>query len=214
VTLEVIGAGFSRTGTTSLRIALEQLGRAPCYHATDFDRNEAVWWEILAGRAVPSWERLFEGYRAALDFPIWMFFEPLAETFPDALVLLSRRDPERWYRSFHDTVYSTLRAGVRQPDAEVRRWAEPRYEHIVVRPFGGRFEDREAAIKVYLEHMDRVQLTVPAERLLVYDVAEGWEPLCRRLREPVPGSAFPHANSTQEFQRALQGAPVDNLGLS
>jgi Sulfotransferase domain len=213
LTLEIIGAGVGRTGTTSLKMALEQLGRAPCYHATDFDANADSWWSVLEGGEA-DWKRIFEGYRAALDWPTWMYFEQLADVFPDALVLLTVRDAHQWYESFHDTVYSALASAREQPEEEYRRWAQPRYEHLVERPFHGRFADVDYAIGVYRAHIDAVQRAIPAERLLVYDVAEGWAPLCRALGVPVVREPYPRVNTRSEFRRAMAGAPENNLRLA
>jgi hypothetical protein len=208
--LEVIGAGFSRTGTTSLQLALEQLGCRPCYHAAEVAADERTWLDALDGARV-DWVRLFAGYRAALDWPVFVYFEELAETFPDALVLLTVRDPHSWYRSFHQTVYSTLVAGRDWQNEAVQEWSHRRYEHNVERPFDGRFSDADYAIKVFREHNERVRRVIAPDRLLVYDLSDGWAPLCRALGVPIPEEPFPHVNTSREFQEAILAGKTDNL---
>ena len=206
--LQVIGAGFGRTGTASLRDALEQLGFSKCYHMEDVFQRPAdarVWDTAFAGKPV-DWDRLFEGYRAAVDWPACTFYRELMEHYPDAKVILTVRDPERWYASAMATIYPVARAF---PMSWLRRVVPAMrgifamHEHVIWNgTFHGRFLDKQYAIDVFNRHIEEALRAVPPERLLVYEVAQGWEPLCSFLNVPVPADQpFPHVNDTAEFQR-------------
>ena len=199
--ITLIGAGFGRTGTLSLKIALERLGVAPCYHMSEvFQHPEhvAVWSDALDGKSV-DWDALFAGYAATVDWPGCHFWRELVEHHPDAKVLLTLRSPESWYASVHETIYQVLRGGP-PPDANLAAWHAMVTKLIDVQTFGGRFADRADAIGVYERHNESVQRSIPSERLLVYEVAEGWEPLCRFLDRAVPDEPFPRVNSKDEFR--------------
>lgn len=202
--LRVIGAGFGRTGTMSLKVALEQLGLGPCYHMTELVNNPShpeQW--AAAGRDEPvDWHRLYRRYRSTVDWPGCLFYRELAGSFPRARVILTVRDPDRWYDSVLNTLFSlktatdsylAAQAGTSRPVIfyNSRIWDEV---------FGGRFADRSHAIEVYRRHNAEVQATVPADRLLVYQVSQGWQPLCEFLQLPVPDRAFPHLNDRQAFR--------------
>ena len=207
--LEVIGAGLGRTGTLSLKIALEQLGFAGCYHMTEvFAHPEHVPLWDAAGRGDPvDWDALFRGYRATVDWPGCNFYRALMGWYPDAKVILTVRDPERWYESARRTIYSVREA--------FPRWSRPflprmgRIMGMVDRLiwdgfFRGRFEDRDHALVVFHRHTEEVRRSVPPDRLLVYEVREGWGPLCAFLGVPVPeGKPFPHVNDTEEFRARI-----------
>jgi hypothetical protein len=203
--LEVIGAGFGRTGTMSLKLALEQLGLGPCYHMTEIAANPhhaRLWRAADAGHRV-DWTELFARYRAAVDWPACHYYRELMGEFPEAKVILTIRDPDQWYDSMASTLYSLKKAmeaqslanpalaGMRVPPVENRVWRET---------FSGRFEDRQYATMVFQRHNAEVIGCVPAERLLVYRVADGWRPLCEFLGVTQPGSPFPLINSTQSFR--------------
>ncbi len=218
--IEVIGAGFGRTGTSSLQAALETLGFAPCYHMTEvFTHPEhvPVWEAAVRGERV-EWERILHGYRAAVDWPAAAFHEELMARYPNAKVILTVRDPERWYESTLNTIYEirqlsespayalyALTSLLVPPMRRVRR-ATRVVDALAWRDlFGGRFEDREHAIAVFEGYNAEVARRVPAERLLVYEVAEGWGPLCEFLGVDVPeGRPFPHANDTKEFRKRIR----------
>ena len=208
--MKVIGAGFGRTGTLSLKTALEALGVGPCYHMAEvFAHPEhlALWEAAARGEAV-DWRGLFEGWGATVDWPGCNFYREILEAHPEAKVLLSVRDPARWYASCYDTIYSLNRLfPMRVILPRMPRMAGPiRMAKAVVwqGSFGGRFEDREHAIGVFLAHIAAVQATVPADRLLVYDVQEGWEPLCAFLGVPVPARPFPHVNDGVAVRRMMR----------
>ncbi|CAA9415872.1 MAG: hypothetical protein AVDCRST_MAG01-01-1929 [uncultured Rubrobacteraceae bacterium] len=217
--MNIIGAGFGRTGTTSLKAALETLGFGSAYHMTEvFTHPEHVgFWEAARRGERVDWEEFFAGYGVAVDWPACAFYAELMETFPGAVVILSVRDPERWYESTRNTIFGIHRissgpapvrlafalAGLFAPGITgIARLADG----IVWRDtFDGRFEDRSYAIETFQRHNERVRRRVPPERLLVYDVKEGWGPLCDFLGVEVPDRPFPHLNNTREMRRRLLG---------
>jgi hypothetical protein len=200
--LSVIGAGFGRTGTLSLRIALDRLGLSPCYHMLEvFEHPEhiEVWERAAAGERV-DWEGLFRGYRSAVDWPVCAFYRELAKRCPEAKVILTVRDPERWYQSATETIFPIMTGSPAGDDPVALAQARMAREIIVQQTFGGRVDDRGHAIAVYERHAEEVRRTIPPERLLVYEVAEGWGPLCRFLGVPEPAEPFPRANTTEDFR--------------
>jgi hypothetical protein len=202
MSIEVIGAGFGRTGTLSLKLALEKLGFDKCYHMMEVFQNQGhvdVWLEATRGEDV-DWRTLFNGYRASVDWPSCNFWELQLQQFPDARVILSERDPERWYQSIMSTIYpSSVEARDRADPAE-QPWVDMAFELIWDGTFHGRVEDKEHAIDVYQAHNAYVKKQAPEGRLLVFDPSQGWEPLCRFLDCPVPDEPYPRVNSTEEFQ--------------
>ena len=206
MSLEVIGAGFGRTGTMSLKVALEELGYSPCYHMVElFEHPEHVerWEAAMRGEPV-EWEDLFSGYRASVDWPGAAFYRELMKAYPEAKVLLSVRDPQRWYESTKNTIYATVNPS---PEMIAAVGPAPRLNNELIwkRTFGEDFADRQHAIEVFERHNEEVKRYVPAERLLVYNVKEGWEPLCDLLGVEAPkGKPFPHLNDTEAFIKRIQ----------
>ena len=216
--MRVIGAGFGRTGTTSLKSALETLGFAPCYHMTEVfarPRDAETWRAAWRGKPV-DWDAMLGSYEAAVDWPACTFYAELMERYPGAKVLLSVRDPERWYESTRTTIYelSRVTAGSRTARAAfglvslftfggfARTGAGE--EIIWNGTFDGRFEDRAHAIEVLERHNEEVKRRVPPERLLVYEVKEGWGPLCEFLGVPEPDEPFPRLNDAAEMRRGIR----------
>lgn len=211
MTLKVIGAGFGRTGTTSIKAALEQLGFTQCYHMQEVIKHPAHvqrWTDALDGKPV-DWEALFAGYQATVDWPACNFYEQLMTYYPDAKVLLTVRDPDKWYDSCLHTIYAMYHKPVMR---FVRRLLPPMQRFMAMNDrliwqgdFEGRFLDRRHALAVFNQHNAAVKAYVPPARLLVYDVKEGWEPLCRFLEVPIPpNTPFPHLNDTGAFRRMFQ----------
>jgi hypothetical protein len=192
--LAVIGAGLGRTGTASLKSALEALGLGPCHHMSEVISNpeQKAIWRAAAGGEPIDWDHAYAGYRSAVDWPTAHYWRQLAAYYPGAKVILTTRDPADWYRSAAATIGRTWAPGSDQASFGVRV-----ISNIV---FSGRFEDREHAIAVYEAHNAEVRASIPPARLLDYDVAQGWEPLCQFLGKPVPAGPFPHSNTTAEFQ--------------
>ncbi|MCP5156431.1 MAG: sulfotransferase family protein [Ectothiorhodospiraceae bacterium] len=206
--LSVIGAGFGRTGTMSLQIAIEMLGLGPCYHMREVLKHPGhvdVWSAATRGEAV-DWEALFGDYRAAVDWPACHFWAELAEHYPEARIILTHRDPERWYRSISQTIYASLTEPREITDPGMLARRDMARALILDRVFDGRLGDHAYAVDTFRRHLETVRRTAPPDRLLVYDVAEGWGPLCAFLRVPIPAEPFPQVNSTDEF-RARMVAP-------
>ncbi|WP_166173973.1 sulfotransferase family protein [Rubrobacter tropicus] len=217
--MKVVGAGFGRTGTTSLKAALETLGFGSAYHMTEvFEHPEHVGFWEAAGRGEPvDWEEFFSGYGVAVDWPACAFYGELMEAFPGAAVILTVRDPGRWYESVLSTIYGIHRissgpapirtafaiAGLFAPGVTgIARLAD---EIVWKGTFDGRFEDETYAIETFQRHNERVLRSVPPERLLVYDVKEGWAPLCDFFGLDIPDEPFPHLNDAREMRLRLLG---------
>ena len=196
--LDVISPGFGRTGTMSMKAALERLGFGPCYHMSEVYEQGHVdaWIDIIEGRA-PDWSTMFNKFRAVVDWPATAFWKSIRASNPDAKVLLTRRDPEQWYESISKTIFEALRAPT--DDAERAHWRVYTRRLILERTFGNDL-GHDNAIAVLRAHENDVIASVPANELLVYEVGDGWEPLCTFLRAPVPDDPFPHANTTDEFR--------------
>jgi len=205
--LKVVGAGFGRTGTLSLKSALEKLGFGPCYHMLEVMRRPEhveMWYRLAYGGRM-DWDLLFNDFQSAVDWPAARYWRELADHYPNARVLLSVRDAESWYQSATDTIFNGMT--MRLPDSvpELRRRQLAMARKITLDDtFGGRFEDRTHAIEVFNRHIETVRATIDPARLLIFDVKEGWEPLCRFLRVPVPDEQFPRVNDTATFQAMMK----------
>jgi hypothetical protein len=199
--LRVVGAGLGRTGTHSLKLALERLLGGPCYHMIEvFGRPDhvALWQRAIDGDG--PWETMFEGYRAAVDWPAAAFWRELSRAYPDALVLLSVRDGEGWWRSADQTIFEVFR---RDRDPAIDPWLTM-VTDLFHKTFTEDFLDRDTAIAAFERHNETVRAEVPAGRLLEWRPGDGWEPICSALGLPVPDEPFPHVNSTEDF-RAMIG---------
>jgi hypothetical protein len=202
MTLTVIGAGFGRTGTMSLKVALEQLGFGPCHHMMELFNDgtgEALTrkWEQVAYGEAPDWDDVFDGYNATVDWPSSAYWRELAAHYPAAKVILTLRDADRWFDSTQATIFGER---VRKRSEEDTPWARMAKKIVNLDTFGGRLDDRAHAIAVYRRHNEAVRAELPPERLLVYEAGEGWEPLCRFLGVAAPETPFPVNNTTGEFQ--------------
>ncbi len=201
--LEVIGAGFGRTGTLSLKGALELLGFGPCYHMLEVHNNPGhlpMWVELHRGQG-PGWETVFADYRSAVDWPSCNFWASQLQAFPEAKVLLSLRDGESWHRSVMNTIYPSSKAGANSDNPVARESAAMANEMIWDGVFKGRVEEKDYAIGVFEAHNQAVIDAAPAEQLLVYRPGDGWEPLCAFLNCPVPDAPYPKVNSTEDFKK-------------
>jgi hypothetical protein len=224
--MKVIGAGLGRTGTLSLKYALEELGFGPCYHMREVMPRPAhvVRWQAVAEGKLPDWDAIFAGYRATVDWPASRYYRELMAHYPEAKVVLTVRDPDRWYESALTTIYrldDVMPSWVRWLLPPARRIYEMTQAVIWQGTFNGRFTDRQQAIDIYNRHNDEVRRLVPPERLLVYQVKDGWEPLCAFLGVPVPEKRpFPRVNDRVSMQRfmwqaqlAFQAGPLLVLAL-
>lgn len=199
MTLSVIGAGVGRTGTYSLKLALDQLGFGPCHHMEEVLHNIPVqvplWSAALEGR--PDWKKIYSGYSSAVDWPSVCFLDQLLETYPEARFILTNRNPESWADSFSKTIYKMLAIRDQMPP-EMREGLEMTAGVIARTGFPMEL-DRQGLIEAFTAHGEAVKKTIPAEQLLVYEVKEGWGPLCEFLGKPVPADPFPRSNDSAEF---------------
>jgi Sulfotransferase domain len=199
VTLSVIGAGFGRTGTFSLNSALEILGLGPCHHMEDVNRSDTQKQLFrAAGRGESiDWDAAYAGFNSAVDWPTAYFWRELAAYYPKAKIILTVRDADAWYKSTSETIIHT-----------VGEKANPESFGVAVvrkKIFADRFDDADFAKSVFLAHNAQVIATIPSERLLVFEVKQGWAPLCSFLGLPVPTEDFPVSNSTASFRAAFFG---------
>lgn len=197
--LKIIGAGFGRTGTTSVKIALEKLGFTPCYHMFELiDHPEHVphWQTENSGKQI-RWDNLFSKFKASLDWPACAFWEDLHAEYPSAKILLTVRDPGSWYESFKATLFPAMNAP-KHPNSSLAKLAK---KIVLEDTFHNRFLDRAYAIKIFEMHIEKVKQIAPANQLLVYDVKQGWEPLCEFLNLPVPDGGFPRKNTRENVIR-------------
>lgn len=199
--LEVIGAGFGRTGTKSVKASLEILGLGPCHHMHELaEHPESIcWWKKLADGEPADWEQAFKGYRSQVDWPGAFFWREICETYPDAKVLLTVRDPQDWYDSFCRTIAKSIAFPEMSKTPELREMRRVAQKVILEGVFEGNIDNKGAMIARFNRHNDDVIATIDPERLLVYNVAEGWGPLCRFLGKDIPSVDFPAANSSPEF---------------
>jgi hypothetical protein len=197
--LDVIGVGLGRTGTLSLKVALEILGFKPCYHMVEVWASPpaiADWLEAANGR--PNWQKVFDGFRATVDYPGCHFWRELTAAYPNAKVVLTVRDPASWFESTQTTILS--------PRMRERVAASPAAEFLektVWSEFGSGMHDRDHMIAAFERHSAEVRGAIPPDRLLVLEVSQGWQPLCEFLGVPVPSKPFPRLNSREELGAAL-----------
>jgi hypothetical protein len=210
MSLAVIGPGFGRTGTMSLKLALELLGFGPCHHMEEvFAHPEQVphWQAVAAGRPV-VWDEVFAGYRSQVDWPGAQSWRELAAAYPQAKVVLSVRPEASWWTSFSATIGALIDAPDQVPlPPHIRTMLSVAIELVQVQTFGCPPTDREGVLAAYHRRTAEVRAAIPSERLLVFDVTEGWAPLCRFLDVPVPDAPFPRVNSTEQFWKLVHGEP-------
>jgi hypothetical protein len=202
VAIKVIGAGFGRTGTLSLKMALEKLGFDKCYHMMEVQLNpeHVQVWRDLAKGIQPDWHKLFEGYQASVDWPSCNFWREQMQAFPEAKVLLSHRDPDKWYASVMNTIWLASQANAKRDDPAAKAGSGLAYEVIWDAIFDRRMDDKAHVIERYLAHNQQVIDEVPPEQLLVYEPGDGWAPICEFLDVPVPEEDYPRVNTTEEFK--------------
>lgn len=195
--LRVIGTGFGRTGTDSMREALNILGFGPCHHMYEViakPEQKARWRAMVAG-GPKDWASLFEGYTACVDWPSAAYWRELIEVYPEAKVILTWRSPESWWESFAKTILKGISSG--DDPASVGRVL------LAGQVFGGRMGEREHALALYRANVDAVLAEVPPGRLLVHRLGDGWAPLCAHLGVPVPDVPYPHGNTTEAFNARI-----------
>lgn len=195
--MKVIGAGLGRTGTLSLKFALEHIGFGPCYHMVEFfahlPAHLPLWLDAIEGR--PDWDALFAGYASSVDYPGCTYWRELVAHWPEAKVILTVRDPDSWFESASTTVLSQ-RSRAMLEDAPVKRF----FDATVHGDFGDRTDDREFMTDYFRRWNEAVIAEVPPEKLLVFEAKDGWEPLCAFLGVPVPPEPYPRVNSREDMQ--------------
>lgn len=205
MTLSVIGTGVGRTGTYSLKLALNRLGVGPCHHMEEVLHNMPVqvplWSAAAAGE--PDWSSIYDGYASAVDWPTAGFFRELLSEYPSARFILTQRDPERWADSFGATIY-TLLAGRDEAPPEMRDWLDMASRVIAKTGFPPGL-DQDALAEAFKAHNEAVKQTIPADQLLLFEVKQGWAPLCEFLGVPVPDEDFPRTNHREEFWDRVNG---------
>lgn len=210
MTLQVIGAGFARTGTMSMQQALNDLGFGPTYHMNDVFQNpaHAQTWLDYGDTTTADWDAMFAKYGATVDFPASLAWRELYDAYPEAKVVLTTRDPEKWWQSMEAVIWPTrtlFPAWLKRAIPFTQRWTDMVEKLVWKNTFDGKFLDKAHAIAVFNDHVEEVNAYCDPERLLVFEVAQGWEPLCDFLDVPVPSGSFPHLNDTASLKRRFFG---------
>lgn len=218
--LRVVGAGLPRTGTLSLKTALERLLGAPCYHMSElFEHPEhlPVWADAFDGTPV-GWAELFDGYAAAVDAPAALMWRQIAAAFPEAIVVLSTRESaEKWWASMDKTIFPRVRerqvtlSGAEPDDVPPERRDMMRMFRGMAAGFGQYADDKPGAMAWYEQYNAQVHAEVPTDRLVEWQAADGWGPLCAALGVPIPDEPFPRVNSTEDFQNSFGAVAPEDL---
>jgi hypothetical protein len=211
--VQIISVGFLRTGTTSLKLALEELGFGPCYHLRELivdPSRAAAWLEIAQDPESADWEQMFAGYNSAVGTPTTTFWRQIIDAYPAAKVIITVRDPQDWYDSATRTIGEAL-----EPPTPVRllTWRPQRgrdlldeIQRLAREHEGGQFTNRDEAVAAFEQHVADVRAYVPADRLLLFSVREGWGPLCSFLGVSEPAGPFPRENDRATFRRRQRKA--------
>lgn len=202
MSLKLIGAGVGRTGTLSLRAALETLLGTPCYHMFEVREHpeHIPLWHAAARNEAVNWRALLGHYQAAVDWPASAFWPEISAAFPNAMVLLSSRPAEAWWKSASETIFPATQAA---PDSEWRRMIDAMFASR----FTTAIDDKTASIAAYDAHNRRVREQAAPARLVEWQPGDGWAPLCKALALPIPDLPFPHVNSTAEFREKVLKQP-------
>lgn len=217
MSIKIIGAGFPRTGTTTLKRSLEELGYSKTYHMKELLVNpeKLPFWLELEQSRTTDWDKLYDGYQASVDFPGYPYYKEQMEKYPDAKVILTVRPFDKWYASVESTVW---KAGPQNlPEKLGMMWKmliNPRVRKVVqcikmfkrvffAKQMQGKFTDKAFAEKLWNDHIEEVKAHVPVDKLLIYDVRDGWEPLCKFLDKPIPAEPLPHLNKKENFKEML-----------
>jgi Sulfotransferase domain len=223
--MKVIGAGLPRTATSTQLVVLEQLGFAECYHMRnvlmDLENELPKWERLAAGEG--DWEKILGGFNSCCDFPTARYYRELADYYPDAKVLLSVRSADGWVRSMHETIWSLYNGdSVMHYTNSARMVVNPLWRRYIALmlpmtfagdgPMVGADAASDEEFGAMMDRWnDEVRATIPAERLLVWDPADGWEPLCEFLEVPVPDGPVPRINDTAAFKEGIIGGALNDL---
>ena len=206
--LKIIGAGFGRTGTLSLKVALEKLGFGPCHHMKEVilnDEQTNYFYHASLGELM-DWDEVFKDYQSAVDWPAIAYYKELAEKYPYAKVILSVRDASAWYDSARGTIYQVplnFPKWIRKIFPRSDRLMKMMHTTVFGPPFMNRFEDKEFAMEVFNTHIKTVKKNISQDRLLVHTAKDGWEPLCEFLEVPIPEEPYPWVNDSVQFKRRI-----------
>jgi len=206
MSINIIGVGVGRTGTFTLKLAINQLGHGPCHHMEEVLKNMDVqvplWSDALKGNA--NWGAIYDGFNSAVDWPTAGFYRELIEEYPRAKFILTERSPESWADSFGSTIYKLI-GGRDQAPKKMHDWLNMANGVITKTGFPEGL-DREGLIKGFIAHNKAVREAIPEEQLLIFQVKDGWEPLCKFLNTPVPDQPFPRTNNREEFWELVNSA--------
>jgi hypothetical protein len=203
--LQVIGPGFGRTATNTLKTALETLGFGPCHHMFEIVEQPgllAPWDRLVSGKSV-DWQDVFADFNSQTDWPGAAYWRDLIVAFPEAKVVVTLRDPDSWYDSFQNTIRGAIdNTGSHETE---HMNAVTKMGSIVVKDgvFGGNISDKTHMIDTYNAHLAEIKATVAEDRLLMFSPSEGWAPLCAFLGCPVPDEPFPFTNSRKDFEEKV-----------
>jgi hypothetical protein len=207
VALDVIGAGYGRTGTLTLKTALEVLGFGPCHHMLEVmgKPEQVTFWNRAADGETVDWEEVYAGYRSTVDWPGCHFYAELADRYPDAKVILTKRDPERWYESMSETILTGMaEMGL---TTKVPRDNPMYFGAVLIAQDAFNFDySKENVVAALERHNSAVRAAIPAGHLLEFEVRDGWEPLCAFLGVPVPDDSFPRTNERENFGEHIETA--------
>lgn len=201
MTLEIIGAGFGRTGTNSLKIALELIGYNPCYHMNEVRQNPSHvnFWNDVNSDICMDWRHFFKPYKAAVDWPVSAFAKQLHTIFKNSKIILTVRNPESWYESAKNTIFLGMANYERIEDQVTRNRLKMANSIIIDKIFSGKYDNKSHCIAVYQEHLTEIKKTIAPSDLLEFSVSDGWKPLCNFLNIDVPTVPFPYTNMRKDF---------------
>ncbi|MEX1142053.1 MAG: sulfotransferase family protein [Thermoleophilaceae bacterium] len=219
--MKLIGVGFGRSGTMSLKGAIEQLGAKPCFHMIDLIMGESkerdlAYWERIANGEQVDWHEVFDGWQATVDWPACRYWRELAEAFPDAPILLNHRDFDGFYKSCQNTILAikkAAQAGELTPDPN-REPPSPKLFGVIEKliwqgDFQGRFEDREWVRQMYHDRIETIKREIPSDRLILWELGkDGWGPIADALGVAAPDEPFPHLHDTNEFRTEFGLEPL------
>ncbi|CAN5742505.1 sulfotransferase family protein [soil metagenome] len=217
MSIKIIGAGLPRTGTNTLKASLEKLGYSKTYHMKELlDHPENLhYWLTLQKTGTTNWDELYDGYQATVDFPAYPWYKEHMQRYPDAKVILTVRPFEKWYTSLHSTIWQAGPQTLGQKLSMISKLmfnsrlrsvincVKFAQSSIFEKHLQGKFADKTFAEDVFNKHVEDVKASVPADKLLVYDVRDGWEPLCSFLNVPQPSEPLPHLNKKENFKEML-----------
>ena len=201
MSLKIIGASFGRTASLSLKKALEILGYTNCYHMSEVvtkPEHSELW--LRAWKREFIWDDIFDGYQAAVDWPVAAFWPQLMEAYPEAKIILSTREPEAWYERAKNTIFTSMDEGINSKNQEIRKRILMAKEIIVDGTFNGKLNDKKHCIKIYNENIARCKKEVDSDRLITFNPKDGWDSLCKQLACPIPNVDYPFINTTKEFE--------------